>query len=128
MNASHLNLIARATEEAVDGLNDLSNTDAGRSFGETAKDVLTNRYVLGGLAAVAVAGAAYGTYRFIKSRQDKKGSTTSAAAPAATDDKALTVEQMIAKARGLLADAESSIKKNTPAAVEAPAEKQKVAA
>lgn len=76
--------------DVVDGVADTTGAVAS-TFGEKAMNVITNKYVLSGLAAVAVAGAAYGTYRLIKSRTDK--------APAPVK---LTQEQKVEQAANML--------------------------
>lgn len=112
MNASNIAVIARAAEQAADQLgtavDTLSDTDAGRGFGETMKDVFTNKYVVGGIAAVVVAGAAYGTYRYIKGRSDKKAAAPAAATPAAPAVP-MTPEEKVIEARRLLTEAESKL-------------------
>jgi hypothetical protein len=84
---------------------------AASTFGAQVRGVVTNKYVLGGLAAVAVAGAAYGTYRVIKNRSAKK------AAGAASS--AMTAEQKVDSAREMLKQAEAELAAATGAPTKA---------
>ncbi len=119
MNASNIsklvraNAMARLADSALDTLAE-TPVQTGKGFGETVKDALSNRYVIGSLAAVAVAGAAYGTYRGVKAYRAKKGDTTTAA-PAAEQ----TAEQQILEARRLLTAAETALKNTAKSAVAA---------
>lgn len=70
----------------------------GVSIGERARAIASNKYVIGGVAAVAVAGLAYGTYRMLKKKD-------APVAPAA----ALTAEQKVDKANGLLKEAQGEL-------------------
>lgn len=89
----------------------------GVSIGDKIRKVATNRYVIGGVAAVAVAGLAYGTYRYLKKDDTKKGSKKSKAAPAAPVSDVESAEAQVESARALLNQAEATLtaakKKNT---------------
>jgi hypothetical protein len=103
MKAIHLNrALAHAAEQTADTLGDMTSSEAARSFGEKAKEVLTNKYVIGGLAAVAVAGAAYGTYRLLK-KDDKAGGAA---------NKEATIPEQLATARQNLMEVEARLKKD----------------
>jgi hypothetical protein len=75
--------------------------DKGVSIGAKAREILGNKYVLGGLAAVTVLGAAYGTYRLL--RKDDKVE----AAP--TAPVSMSPEQKVDLARSMLEDAQKEL-------------------
>jgi hypothetical protein len=85
--------------------------DKGVAIGAKVREVMSNKYVLGGLAAVAVVGASYATYRLIKSRSDKKAVAAVAVA--------MTPEQKVEHARELLTQAQAELKAAPKVAVAA---------
>jgi hypothetical protein len=121
MNASNLRLVAiRSLETAVDNADTVLETagdtldtvtNDNSSLGDKVMDVLTNKFVIGGAAAVVVAGAAYGVFRWLK-KDDKPAAKPAAApaTPAAPAAPEMTTEQMIDKARELLTSAETRLK------------------
>jgi hypothetical protein len=80
-------------------------TNKGISIADRAREILSNKYVLSGLAVVAVTGAAYGTYRLLK-KDDKVE-----AAPVAAVQK--TPEQKVDEARHLLEAAQQELGAST---------------
>lgn len=119
MNALNLRIVARAADLAIENADTVietvgdanDNVTSDRSLGDTVMDVVTNKFFIGGVAALVAAGAAYGTYRWLK-KDDKKAATPAAApvAPAASAAPEMTTEQMIDKARELLTSAETRLK------------------
>jgi hypothetical protein len=130
MNAINLRLVAtRAAEVAIENADTVIDTtndavvDNGNdsSFGDKVMDIVTNKFVVGGAAAIVVAGAAYGVFRWLK-KDDKKAVTPAATkAPVAPAEPEMTTEQMILKARELLTSAESRLNASTKEGVPAAA-------
>lgn len=85
----------------------------GESIGQKIRNVATNRYVIGGVAAVAVAGLAYGTYRYLKKDEKKGGKKAKGAAAAAPAAPAMTdletAEAQVESARNMLVAAEATL-------------------
>jgi hypothetical protein len=103
-------LAADSAYEVVPGVTDYVITEAaekGVAIGAKVREVMSNKYVLSGLAAVAVVGAAYGTYRLIKNSSDTKAVAKAAAvAPVAP----LSAEAKVDHAREMLEQAQAELK------------------
>lgn len=90
--ANGAEVIVEAGNVVVTAADIAAATAEGVSLGDKIRKVATNKYVVGGVAAVAVAAAAYGTYRYLKKDEPKKAKK-SKAAPAAVE---MTEEQAAA--------------------------------